>query len=255
MQRKFHRLHQMPEGQITWVLKTVAGLDWGQWAPRTSLSARTVSMRARLRAVHPVCETLQPLLPLPCEESSWESKELEEVDCGSDLGLNTHVPCPFVSAVSPLHQPCVHSDLSRSAIYLLYGLQPWPGSCSPISRSDHHEPLHIASSASLPALPSCLSPSPLPPGFHSPSSAKLSMLPLSSWYACFAFSFFFFFNPNFNQGSWIANVLNFCQWVSSSSRNGLSSLSLHLTFLKVEVNDNNGCCTGLLKNRRHTKAL
>ena len=191
MQRKFHRLHQMPEGQITWVLKTVAGLDWGQWAPRTSLSVRTVSMRARLRAVHPVRETLQPLLPLPCEESSWESKELEEVDCGSDLGLNTHVPCPFVSAVSPLHQPCVHSDLSRSAIYLLYGLQPWPGSCSPISRSDHHEPLHIASSASPPALPSCLSPSPLPPGFHSPSSAKLSMLPLSSWYACFAFSFFF----------------------------------------------------------------
>ena len=126
MQRKVHKLHQMPEGQITWVFKTVAGLDWEQRAPRTSLSERTLSMRARLGVAHPVGETFQPLLLLPCgRKSSWESKELEEVDCWSDLELNTHVPCPFVFAFSPLRLPCIHSDLSCSAIYVLYGLQSW----------------------------------------------------------------------------------------------------------------------------------
>ena len=70
MQRKVHKLHQMPEGQITWVLKTVAGLDWEQRAPRTSLSERTVSMRARLGVAHPVGETFQPILPLPCGRKS-----------------------------------------------------------------------------------------------------------------------------------------------------------------------------------------
>lgn len=157
-EERFTDFTRCQRGQITWVLKTACRLrDWEQRKLHLTPSQRgQLVMRPRLRVAH--CRRdVQLLSLLSCGGKShlWESKELCQLWLlWSDLGVEH--PCALgslgfcsLSTTSALYP---FSSLS------LCRLSPvWPstlahGSCSPVSRSDHHEPSAL-SLRSPPALP------------------------------------------------------------------------------------------------------
>lgn len=119
----------MPEGQITWVLKTVAGLDWEQRAPRTSLSERTVSTRARLRVAHSVGETFQLLSLLSCGGKSHLGKvrSLKKLTADQIWGWTPMCLAPWF--LQSLHYVCLVSiQLSLTVPFIscmAFNLGPW----------------------------------------------------------------------------------------------------------------------------------